>query len=639
MSIRLLLGSSEPQQEDISYDDWYIDEPQDPTVNPDEIIPECFPTLSNGLYHLILAPLSLLTMLLLSLLIRRRKLCRSCCWSVPGLLSPLNFLEDSGNVWIPCAVFGLLFSCLWRFLLDPTVFDFITELGGPHKGFCKILALFYYPILYYPLLACQSVQRTIGYIIGTVLSWLHCGALIWQIAECPQTPQFYRYYSLLSTLPQIFCLILLSVVYPFLLFNRLRQSSVKEQMLGTNNYIKYLKGFLRRKDSNISKESDNFGSQVLQIICSYLFYPNTGYRLSLRSILAVTASVLSGYQVALLLLVAFLPTMQKVRGGINMDFILMLAGFGVMVDEDKSRSVEYMAYYIWAVEVCYIAALVLSCAVTLTMLLRSLVRHRWALQSLTSGQVSPVFLEPRTLKPTPMTLSSWISHISYQAAVTCFGLIIQHVVLFLCHLFVTFLIIIPIAYGKFQILLHILENTWPFWVLLVLVTILQHLCTRFAFLNKNLTQIDNRRSLFMLTFLLLPVNTLRGLLLSVFRLLVSTVFNVSHFCRLDVSLLQHSVQGWDPGYRNYCHFLMLEVSECHPLVRAFCLLLRPSKMRRADLEEGIQLMPPDGKAQKGGRSQLARIRWSLAYTMIHNPSLLSHRVPTCTNGAALNRPT
>ncbi|OCT87083.1 receptor for retinol uptake stra6 [Xenopus laevis] len=639
MSIEQLQGSLEPQQGDSAYDDWYIDEPQEPTVNPDEIIPECFPTLSYGMYHLILASLSLLTMLLLSFLMRRQKLCKSCCWGVPGLLSPLNLLEDSYNRWMPCAVFGLLFSSLWRLLLDPTNLNFITELGGPRQEIWKMLALFYYPALYYPLMACQSVQRTIGYLLGTILSWLHCGALIWQTVECPETPQFYRYYSLLSALPQICCLILLSAVYPAMTMYSLRQRSHSEQMPNKNNYLQYLKSVLRRKDSDGSKESSGFGSQVSQIICSYLYPQNAGFRLSLRAILAVIASILSGYQVALVLLVMFLPTVKKVRQAVDADFILMLAGFGVTVDEDKSRAVAFVAYYIWAVEVCYIAALVLACAVTVTMLLRSLVKHRWALHSLCSGQVSLVFLQSCSIRPTPMALSSWMSYISYQVAVTCFGLIIQHVVLFFCNLIVAFLIIIPIVYGKFQIILHILENTWQFWLLLVLVALLQHLCTHFLFLERTLAQIDNRRILFLLTFLLLPVNALRGLLLSLLRLLVSTIFNVTHFCRLDVSLLQHSVQGWDPAYRNYCHFLMLEVSECHPLVRAFCLLLGPSKERQADLEEGIQLMPPDGKVQKGGRSHLARIRWSLAYTLIHNPSLLSHRANMCTNGAASIRPT
>ncbi|XP_056428730.1 receptor for retinol uptake STRA6 [Hyla sarda] len=629
-----LEGSPEPGQDDQNYDDWYIDDSQEPTVPPHEIILPCFPTLSDGLYHLILASVSLCTLLFLCFLIRRQKLCTSFCWGVPGVLSPLNLLEGSGNNWVPCAAFGLLFSSIFRMLLDPTALNFIPYSDGAHKEFWKILALFYYPALYYPLLASYSVQRIPGYIVGTILSWMHCGALIWQKVECPQTPQFYSYYSLLATVPQICCLILLSIIYPTLLLQKLRQPSHSKQMSERNYYLKYLKKLLRRKASKTSKDSVSIGSQVSLNLCSYLCSSNIGFRLSQRSLMAATVSVLSAYQVALLLLVGFLPTVKKIRSSIDAEFILMLAGFGVPVDEDKAKAVDYIVYYIWTVEVCYIAAMVLSCAVTVTMLLRSLVKHRWALQSLCAGKVTQVFLKPRSLHPSPPALASWMSHISYQAAVTCIGLILQHVILFLVHLIVTFLIIIPIAYGKFQIVLPILERTWPFWLLLLLVTIVQHLSTRFIFLQGSPWQTTNRRVLFLFTYIFLPVNILRGGLLAIARLVISLTFNVIHFCRLDLSLLQHSVQSWDPGYRNYCNFLLLEVTECHPLVTAFCLLLKPPCWKKPDLEEGIHLMPADGRSAKGARSHLARARWGLAYTLIHNPSLVSHRGSRTINGGS-----
>ncbi|XP_040269638.1 receptor for retinol uptake STRA6 [Bufo bufo] len=628
-----LEGSPGPEQDDQLYDNWYVDDPQEPTVPPHEIILPCSPTLSDGLYHLILAPVSLCTLLLLCFLVRRRKLCTSFCWGVPGVLSPLNLLDGTSNNWVPCAVFGLLFSSIFRMLLDPTTLNFITDSDGSHKEYWKIFSLFYYPALYYPLLASHNVHKIPGYIAGSILSWMHCGALIWQKAECPQTPQFYSYYSLLATVPQICCLLLLSIIYPTLLLQKLQQPSHK-QMSERDYYLKYLKSLLRRKASKTSKDSVSIGSQVSLNLCSYLCSSNIGFRLSQRSLLAVTVSVLSVYQVALLLLVGFLPTVQKMRGSINAETILVLGGFGLTVDKDKEKAVDYIVYYIWTVEVCYIAALVLSCAVTITMLLRSLVKHRWALQSLCAGQVSQVFLKPRSLQPSPPALASWMSHISYQAAVTCTGFILQHVVLFLVHLIVTFLIIIPIGYGKFQIILNILERTWPFWLLLFLVTVVQHLCTRFIFMQGDPRQTTNRRSLFLFTYIFLPVNILRGGLLAIARIVVSITFNIIHFCRLDLSLLQHSVQGWDPGYRNYCNFLLLELSECHPVVTAFCLLLKPPSWKKPDLEEGIHLMPADSRLMKGARSHLARARWGLAYTLIHNPSLLSHRGSKTINGGS-----
>ncbi|CAJ0942677.1 unnamed protein product [Ranitomeya imitator] len=221
----------EPGQDDLLYDDWYIDDPQEPTIPPHEIILPCFPAMSDGLYHLILAPVSLCTLLLLCFLVRRQKLCTSLCWGVPGVLSPLNLLEGPGNNWIPCAALGLLFSSIFRMLLDPTALNFMPNSDGPYKELWKIFALFYYPALYYPLLASHSVQKIPGFVAGTILSWMHCGALIWQKAECPQTPQFYRYYSLLATVPQICCLLLLSIIYPTLLLQKVRQPAHAEQVM------------------------------------------------------------------------------------------------------------------------------------------------------------------------------------------------------------------------------------------------------------------------------------------------------------------------------------------------------------------------------------------------------------------------
>lgn len=62
----------------------------------------------------------------------------------------------------------------------------------PSRAFAgpwKILALFYCPLLYYPLAACAAVPHRAAHLLGTALSWAHLGAQVWQRAECPQTPQ------------------------------------------------------------------------------------------------------------------------------------------------------------------------------------------------------------------------------------------------------------------------------------------------------------------------------------------------------------------------------------------------------------------------------------------------------------------
>lgn len=55
-------------------------------------------------------------------------------------------------------------------------------------------------------------------------------------------------------------------------------------------------------------------------------------------------------QVALLLLVGAVPTIQKVRAGITTDVSYLLAGFGITLSEDRQEVVELVKYYLWALE-------------------------------------------------------------------------------------------------------------------------------------------------------------------------------------------------------------------------------------------------------------------------------------------------
>ena len=53
----------------------------------------------------------------------------------------------------------------------------------------KIMSIFYYPLLYYPLLVCGTLRNKLGYVLGSVLSWTHLAILCWQKYDCPKTPE------------------------------------------------------------------------------------------------------------------------------------------------------------------------------------------------------------------------------------------------------------------------------------------------------------------------------------------------------------------------------------------------------------------------------------------------------------------
>lgn len=190
--------SSRATDAEDSYDSWYIDEPQGgQELQPEGLVPSCQPSVPPGLYHACLAVLSILVLLLLAMLVRRRQLWPRCGHGRPGLPSPVDFLAGDRPRTVPAAVFMVLFSslCLLLPTEDPLPFLSLTSPPGrdgeaeTSRGPWKILALLYYPALYYPLAACATVRHGAAHLLGSVLSWAHLGVQVCQRAECPESPK------------------------------------------------------------------------------------------------------------------------------------------------------------------------------------------------------------------------------------------------------------------------------------------------------------------------------------------------------------------------------------------------------------------------------------------------------------------
>ncbi|NXY01179.1 STRA6 protein, partial [Pteruthius melanotis] len=612
-------------------------------------IPECRPTVSPWLYHTCMAPISLAIILALFFLAKRRRLHPSCWNSVPGWLSPANFAEEEISRAPAAAVFGILFSSLCQLVLDRDPLPLASPASPSAREFWKILALLYYPVFYSPLLACAGCRHRLGYLAGALLAWGHCLVHVWQKVQCPLAPKIHGLYSLLSHVPTVLSLLLLSLWFPALLGRSLRGDSPDREIPGSGYYREYLKAVLSkrgRKGSSVKVE-ESLRSQIRSYLRSYIYTPEEGFRIPLKLVLSVTMAVIAVYQVALLLLVAFVPTIRIVRAGMTKDVVVLLVQFGLVPSEnpavpgDMEKELRTVRHYLWSLEVCYICSLTLCCLLTCAMLLRSLVTHRSNLRALYRGAMLDVFSEAHALRPSRQAVVCWISFASFQAAFACLGLLIQQVIFFLCSVAFTFLVVIPLQAGTGSLLFGIMRNMWPFWLALVVAVLLQHLLAHFQFLEQHSLrkELTNRRALSIVTFLLFPTNVLVGVLAGAWRVVISGLYNAIHFCQLDSSLLQRRAETFDPGYHTYCHYLKVEVSQGHPMVKAFCFLLLqrpepPAPPQDTHLEEGLQLMhhkqPNPGKA----RIQRIRARWWVAYTLLHNPSLTASRKSALADPAA-----
>uniref|UniRef100_A0A3Q1HXW2 Receptor for retinol uptake STRA6 n=1 Tax=Anabas testudineus TaxID=64144 RepID=A0A3Q1HXW2_ANATE len=552
-------------------------DPVPPKVEP-EIIPPCDPTADDRLYHICITAISLVVMLILAALARRTKVGERQK-GLPGLLSPVNFLDHTQHKGLAVAVFGVLLCKLWGLVLMPNPLPFTTDSQNKRKENWVILGIFYYPALYYPLLACGTLHNKVGYVLGSLLSWTHFGVLVWQKIDCPKTPLIQKHFSLFSSLPQIACLAFLSFQYPLLLFKGLKGTE-------KNNAT---------EDLSSSYYKDYMG---------------------------------------LLLILMVVPTLQTARMGVDEDIVKLLASIKIMLSPDKQEVIRIVMYYIWCVEVCYISAMTLSGLINLAMLMRSMVLHRSNLKGLYRGDIYNVYNCQRNIRASRPALVCWMGYTSFTAAHICIGMMIQTLVFFLFLLITVFLIIMPVLHGQNLILFQVLWHMWPFWLMIVLAVLIQHITARFCFIKKTAgtRDLDNRGNLFLLTYLLFPVNVLIGVLLAFWRMIITALFNIVHMGRMDISLLNRNVEAFDPAYRCYAHYLKIEVNQSHPVMKAFCGMLLQSVgqesnagQRSRDAEEGIQLVQQEKKQHKVSSAKRAYGHWQLLYTLVNNPSLMGTR--------------
>lgn len=609
-----------------------------PTKLQPELILPCDPTADDKLYHICITAISIVIMLILAVLARQTKVGHREK-GLPGLLSPVNFLDHTQHKGLAVAVFGVLLCKLCGLFLSPDPLPFTTH--TKNKQNWVILGVFYYPALYYPLLACGTLHNKVGYVLGSFLSWTHFGVLVWQKIDCPITPQIHKYFSLFSSLPQIACLAFLSFQYPLFLFKGLQgkeKDNAKED-LNSSYYKDYVKEILKKKKKNPTKisasstETPKLPRRIINAVKSYIYTPEEAFRFPLKLSISCVVAFITLYQVGLLLILAVVPSFQTARSGVDEDIANVLAGFRIVLSPDKQEVVRIVVYYLWCVEVCYISAMTLSALVNLAMLMRSMVLHRSNLKGLYRGDIYNVYNCQRSIRASRPALVCWMGYTSFTAAHVFIGMMIQTMVFFLFLLIAVFLIIIPILHRENLFLFQMLWSMWPFWLMIILAVLIQHITARFCFIKKTAgtRDIDNRGNLFLLTYLLFPVNVLIGVLLATWRMVITALFNLVHMGRMDISLLNRNVEAFDPAYRCYAHYLKIEVSQSHPVMKAFCGLLLQTvgqdnaAQRLQDAEEGIQLVQKEKKQHKVSSAKRARGHWQLLYTLVNNPALVGTR--------------
>ncbi|XP_060915220.1 receptor for retinol uptake stra6-like [Labrus mixtus] len=610
------------------YSDWYSNNAE-PTKPPKEVILPCDPTVDDKLFNICMLSVSLVVMLILAVLSRRNKLCQGFTRGSSSIFSPANFLDQTQQKGVAMAVFGLVFSKLSMLVIAPDPLPFSKDTSADSKEYMKIMAIFYYPLLYYPLLVCGTLQHKVGYVLGALLSFSHFGVLVWQKFDCPKTPEIYKFYALLASLPQMGCLLYLCVQFVILFV----KGPKTDEDLDSSYYTAYVKLTLKKKSSSVSSsaaDKKTLFQRILDVPKSYIYVPEKVFRFPLKLAVSAFISFVAIYQTALLLVVLVVPVLHIVRAGIDENIAFLLLGFGIILSDDRMEVVKIVTFYTWLLEVCYLCAVTLSLLVSLVMLMKSMIMHRTNLRGLYKGEIYSIYNSKKTIRPSRPGIVCWMGLTGYQAAIVCVGMAIQTVVFFICFLFLVFMMIVPVFYGRNLFVFDILGRAWPAWVTLLLVSALQHVAAKFAFIKRDAgtRDLNNRESLFLLTYLLFLINVVMGLIVAIWRVVITSLYNIIHLGRLDLSLLHRTSEAYDPAYSYYTNALRVEISQSHPVMKAFCGLLLDVMVEGGgvgqkikDAEEGIQENGPS----KATHTRRIRSRWQLMYTLVHNPSLLGFR--------------
>ncbi|KAL2088333.1 hypothetical protein ACEWY4_015232 [Coilia grayii] len=638
------MNGSEPELINYyDYSDWYSDN-LEPTKTPVEVVEPCDPTADEQLFHICIAAISLVAMLVLAVATRSKNMCQSFRRGSPSILNPINFLDHTQNRGLAIAVFTLLFCKLCVLVIHPVPLPLTKDQTPALKELWKILAIFYYPLLYYPLLVCGTLRSKLGYVFGSLLAWTHLAVLCWQKVDCPKTPEMYKYYSLLNTLPQMVCFAFLGFQYPLLLLKGSDSDSKSSEDLDNDYYKEYVKSLLKKrpaKTSTTSKDHTSLADRISDTIKSYMYKPQKDFLLPLKLVISGAVSFMAIYQVVMLLLIcSVIPILHIVRAGINEDIAFLLLGFDIVLHEDRQEVVKIVIHYTWCLEICYICAATLSTVVSLLMLMRSMVLHRDNLKVLYKGRIYNEFNIRRKSRVSQFSIVNWMGFTGSQVAVICLAMAIQTVMFFFGFLVLVFLVFIPILYGQNLLFLQILGMLWPLWLMLFLVVAIQHVTAQFAFVKKDAgtRNLENRSSLFLLSYLLFLLNIVVGVVVGLLRMAVTALYNIIHMGRLDISLLNRASQSFDPGYLCYTRYLKMEVSQTHPVMQAFCGLLLHStglegsagqRIRDAEeacsMQSGIPLVHQEKRQHKASTARKARYRWHLLLTLVNNPSVLGYR--------------
>ncbi|XP_077989011.1 stimulated by retinoic acid gene 6 protein-like isoform X1 [Glandiceps talaboti] len=583
---------------------------------------------------------SFATIVALSFLQRRKYLWLNKLKGRPGIIYPVNVLDDRKYRYSYAAAFGLAAGSVASFFIQSLfIGNPFSGLGPIGKVLVLILIVLIYGILYYPVFVCITMESIVSYVIGTIYSWIFLSYQILQLFLC--TGGFPVWMTFLLLMPVILCAVFLSVRFPVFLVKLLLeyrdtgqlQINFVERMSKTYQ-AKYVKTLLyghntlknERQNEKVPENERELSicerwQSRFKTIFNKIYVPRPGFRYSTRLLSTMVIAFIVIYELFL--------------------FTLFMAN---QIDKMEIPGIEGTRYWIHLTIIMLQLSAALTFAFSIVGMLLIMQNYRENMLAVYRGDHSliPSVAEGGKLAITPATrVVSASRYIGFQAAYMAWGYFIQFFVLWIG------LEIVALSFGTpvgRQLLLAILESFGPVIAVGLVVTLGQYLMARFAFLQDRGKSfaLNNRRLFHNFTYFMFFYNVFLGMYSCLMRILKSVVIGAFMLSRIDQSTLPRKYERFDPGFRAYVGFLQLENAHTHPILVTFCNLLlqstntntptsgRDSMTREefvVNMEIGDGDTAPSSKRimTEARRRQMIRNRWRVALTLVRNPGLQFRR--------------
>ncbi|XP_032225979.1 stimulated by retinoic acid gene 6 protein-like isoform X2 [Nematostella vectensis] len=622
----------------------------------------CVSSPTKGEFTYLCVGPAIAIILLLSFLKPRVNTIKSCGMKIvrPGLCIPLNLLDSYENrLGYACAFGATVSRCLrvlffsdYSEIFDERVMKIQSDPATPAwmGMFWRILAMFVIGVAYYPFFACLSTDyKILGGLLGSAYSAVWLIITAYQVTQCQERYLSYIYPGDLLAIdfPTHMCLLFLTFYFFYYAvkeivkrYQKAHTASFKEAAEEDdwkNCYkYKYVKNLIKplpiEEREALSHASHSHGHghgshdalSFKEKVKSMMYHWKPDFKYSTRVACTYTVGLLAVYEIAC----GFV-----VLGGIFYKYTL-----NYLEDHPKLLDDIGLGTYIDSIEkyieICFIAwyvALGLTCVQCVLLVANMLTWYRKHVIRLQRGDKE--FLPPHHAvgHSASMETLACLKYSGYQVAYLAWAFVINHFVMFLVAALLGIEFIQPIVDGSMDsfVWTQVLK-LWPAIFVSLLIFLIQFLLAKFVFLidRGSSMSLDNRRLFHICAYFLFFFNTFLGLISCLLRIILGAALGIVFLARTQKSVVSRDFEDYDPGFHAYVGYLLLEHHHSNPVLVTFCRVLIMSLRQRYwgetpktdDDQQDIEL---DEEKQLSRRR--ARIRWSLAVTLINNPNLCELR--------------